>query len=174
MSDVPGLTTYLRLVGEWPAVRDMDLTLDEMRCSPAFRASLLGALEVETVNRGTWIAQQGDVPNFVFYSVVGSMQAYRRADESALKPLWIVPNLTWQLWHPALEKRPLGHGLKALSTVQFFRLPVRTLEDHRQRYPADFTVFERLATRTAVQSEEAGDEASIESLIRVALRSLAR
>ena len=70
IQDTPGLADYLRLVSESAAVQDIDVILDEMGCSPRFRAALLGALQAETLPPGTWVARQDDTPDFVFYGVL--------------------------------------------------------------------------------------------------------
>ena len=157
IQDTPGLADYLRLVSESAAVQDIDVILDEMGCSPRFRAALLGALQAETLPPGTWVARQDDTPDFVFYGVLGTLQAYGQVD-AASRPLWVVPKLTWQLWEHCLEKRPLRHGLKTLSKVELFKLPRRTVEGLRQDSPGDFAIFERLATVTANAEPEKADE----------------
>ena len=157
IQDTPGLAAYLRLVTESAAVRDIDVILDEMGCSPRFRASLLGALAAETLPPGTWLARQEETPDFLFYGVLGTLQAYGQVNATS-KPLWVVPKLTWQLWEPCLEMKPLRHGLKTLSKVELFKLSRRTLEELRHESPADFTIFEQLATASSAAEPEKADD----------------
>ena len=52
---IPNLEAYLRVRAESAFLRDIDLTLEDMACSPAFRWALLVALKLESVPPDTWL-----------------------------------------------------------------------------------------------------------------------
>jgi len=155
---VPHLEEYLRLTAEYAFLNEMDLTLEDMNCSPAFRRSLLGALKSDNMPQDTWIVKEGEVPGFVFYGVSGTVQAFRKGDDGALKALWIAPNQSWQLFDPCLNKTALTHNLKAVSKVDIYRLSLRALESLKKSLPEDFAAFAKVATRVKVEKDEAEEE----------------
>jgi subfamily B ATP-binding cassette protein HlyB/CyaB len=161
---IPGLEAYLRLVSQSSALRDLDMTLDEMGCTPSFRAALVGGMKFESIPPDAWIGKQGEVPGFMFYCVTGSVQAFAKVREEELKPLWMAPNLSWQLFESCLNKAALTHHLKAISRVDLYKLPLRTIETLREAFPKDFEAFERLALRREVENEEEEEGGEVENL----------
>ncbi len=161
---VPHLETYLRVVSESAAVREMDLSLNEMGCSPGFRTALLGALEFHSAAPETWLVREGAVPSFIYYDVLGTVQAFGKGEEGELKALWIAPNFTWQLFEEWSARAPLSHHLKAVSKVDYYRLPGPVLEALRERYPKDFEAFAKLALRIRVEREEEEEKTETETL----------
>ena len=164
IAQISGLETYLRLISESAVAREMDMSLDEMGCSPAFRVKLLSALRPQGVTPETWLAKKGEAPEFIFYGTLGTVQAYSDAGGGVLKALWIAPNFTWQLFESCLAQTPLTHSLKAVSKLEVYKIYRHTLAALKETHPQDFEAFARLALRVETDQAEDEKEEDIENL----------
>lgn len=158
---IPNLGNYLRAKAESAFLREIDLTLEDMACSPAFRWALLAALKLESVQPDTWLVKEGEVPGFVFYAVSGTVQVFGKAEDGLLKPLWVPPNSTWQLFDACVTNTALKHGVKAVTKVDLYKLSPLSIANIQAKQPEDFALFAKVAARIMVEkaeAEEAGDE----------------
>jgi len=151
---VPNLWAYLRGKAESSFLCDMDLSLEDMACSPAFRWALLGALQLESVSQETWLIKEGETPDFIFYAVSGTLQTFNKTADGSLKALWVSPNLTWQFFDACVKKTPLTHNLKAVSKVDLYKLPLHFIEALQKNHPEDFAAFAKIAARVKVEKNE--------------------
>jgi hypothetical protein len=111
LDKVPGLLSYLSLTAKSPAIRELDLSLEDMGCSHQFRSALIGGLKLETLPPETWLAEAGTIPTGVCYGVSGTLQTYSKVADGTLKPLWIAPNASWQLWDSCLAQTSTDCGV---------------------------------------------------------------
>ncbi|MFI5349050.1 MAG: ABC transporter transmembrane domain-containing protein [Elusimicrobiota bacterium] len=186
---VRGLAAHLRLVAESAAARELDRTLEDVGCAPAFRCALIGSLNAQQAPPGSWLANEGETPDFILYGVLGTIRAYERVAKAeldrldalhpqdalelkaaleplkeALEPLWIAPNLTWQFLESCLGEQPLRHGFKALTEVEYFKVERETLLSLRRQFPNDFEAFAGFSLRAQVRPPETRVAETVERL----------
>ena len=113
-----------------------------MGCSNDFRRTLLGGLQHQIVKAGTWLPEDGGIPDYLFYTVSGKVQSYTRVGEMALEKYGTVPNLSWQLWEPLLERAAPRHPLKTVTNAEIYKLPLSVVEELKKKFPQDFMFFQ--------------------------------
>jgi ATP-binding cassette subfamily B protein len=137
----PAIEPYLLAITEDPVIRSIAKEVGDVGCSQKFRVELLGSLKDLSLKSQSWVLQQGQMPEFAFMLVSGSLQSYSKPQNGKVATLCPVPARTWIAWSECEGATPVTQSYRSTGTSRIIALPVKVLADLRVRFPKDFHAY---------------------------------
>lgn len=142
LKDSPTTENYLKLITEDAVIQSLAKEISEIGCSQKFKVGLLGRVQTLNLASQSWILQQGNIPNFTFILINGTLQSYQKpVTEGKVATLCPVPARTWIGWNETLNQLPIGHSFRATGISKLFILENTALEELKKNFADDFQAF---------------------------------
>jgi subfamily B ATP-binding cassette protein HlyB/CyaB len=137
----PVFERYLIYITEYPIVRFISKEMVDIGCSHDFRMMFLGSLQSVQLKSHSWIFQQGQVPNFAFMLVTGTIHNYYKSESSKVSTYAPVPGNTWIGWKEIILGKPISYSFRSTGTTRIMGVKSRMLKDVREKFPQDFATY---------------------------------
>jgi|GEM_PF-862232 len=166
---IPRFEEYLELMTKYAIIRQLAKEIEEIGCSDTFRIHLLGSMKISKIASSAWIMQQGQVPNFAFMLVNGTLHSFQKAQEversTTLAPT-NVPARTWIGWNEVIQNNLMSMSFRTTSTCEIMMLHTNPLMSLKQKYLEDFRIYSDWVSKAisgkSLESKANGDHEDVE------------